>query len=275
MISVGSSIELRHLKRIFQRPKRLIWGLVLQIVLFPAFAFLIASISNLPVEYKVGLIILAACPGGALSNFITYLIKGDTALSVSLTSTNSLVILLTIPIYLSLAFTTFLNQSITVTLPVLNLILQVLILVIIPVLIGSTLRYFKPKQTLKIQTPLKIFSSILLAVFFTIKVFGPTSIGGIGITKELVLTIFPWALLLNIGGLFLGFLIMKALKSNNKIATTMGIEVGLQNTILALLITDVILLQPMLGHPALIYGMFTFWTTLVFGILFVRNKRKK
>jgi bile acid:Na+ symporter, BASS family len=269
MVSIGSSIELKLLKKTFKKPKKLIIGLFLQIVIFPLFAFLIASISNLSVEYKIGLVILAACPGGTLSNFITYLIKGETALSVGLTSTNSLVILLTIPIYISLAFATFLNETISLNLPIFNLIFQVFLLVIFPVLIGSVMRYKRPNKTIKSQKFLKIASSVLLALFFLIKFIGSESAGGVGLTKEMVLAILPWALLLNLVGLFLGFLFMKILKKNNQIATTMGIEIGLQNTVLALLITDAILLQPNLGHPILIYALFSFWTTLAFGLIFI------
>lgn len=274
MVSVGSSIELRQLKKTFQKPKKLIWGLILQILLFPLFAFLIASISNLPVEYKIGLVILAACPGGTLSNFISYLVKADTALSVGLTSTNSLVILLTIPIYLELAFLTFLNQSVSLTLPIINLILQVILLVILPVLIGSVLRFYEPSKIIKLQKTLKIVSSTLLAIFFLIKFLASDSQGGTDLTKTIVLSILPWALLLNLAGLFLGYFSSRILKLNRKISTTMGIEVGLQNTVLALLITDVILLQPILGHPALIYALFSFWTTLVFGFLLVKRDKK-
>jgi len=272
MISVGSSIELRQLKTIFRRPKKLILGLSLQIALFPFFAFLIASLSNLPPEYKIGLIILAACPGGTLSNFISYLVKGDTALSVGLTTTNSLVILLTIPIYINLAFLTFLNQSVRLTLPILNLIFQIFLLVIIPVLIGSFYRYLNEERAIKIQKFLKIISSVLLGIFFLIKFLSPQAEGGIEFSKEIILSILPWVLILNVISLFSGYLISKAFNLSNKISTTMGIEVGLQNTVLALLITDVILLQPILGHPALIYALFSFWTTLLFGMIFVRDK---
>ncbi len=274
MISIGSSIELSQLRDIFKRPKKLVLGLILQIILFPLFAFLIANLSNLPVEYKIGLIILAACPGGTLSNFISYLVKADTPLSVGLTSTNSLVILITIPIYISLAFATFLGEAVSMVPPVLNILGTVSFLVIVPVLLGSYLRHLRPKETTKSQKLLKIISSILLAVFFIIKFLGTEQMGGIGITKEMVLSILPWALALNIGGLFFGWGISRSFRLSNRASTTMGIEVGLQNTVLALVVTDVILLQPVLGHPALIYALFSFWTTLLFGIIMLKNNNK-
>jgi BASS family bile acid:Na+ symporter len=274
MISIGSSIELRDLKETFRRPKKLILGLLLQIILFPLFAFLISNISGLSPEYKIGLVILAACPGGTLSNFISYLVKADTPLSVGLTTTNSLVILATIPLYIMLAFKVFMGEAVSIVPPILNILGTVSFLVIVPVLLGSTYRYLKPNKAQKNQTKLKIISSILLAVFFIIKFLGSEDVGGIGLSTDLILTLLPWILLLNIGGLFIGWGIARLSKLNNKTATTMGIEVGLQNTVLALLVTDVILVQPIIGHPALIYALFSFWVTLIFGVIMLENNNQ-
>ena len=274
MISIGSSIRFKELKEIFKRPKKLILGLVLQIILFPLFAFLIANLSSLSPEYKIGLIILAACPGGTLSNFISYLVKADVPLSVSLTTTNSLVILATIPIYITLAFKTFLGEAVSVVPPVLEILGTVSFLVILPILIGSLINHLYPKKANKSQKLLKLVSSIFLAIFFIIKFLGSEQVGGIGLSKELIMTILPWIVFLNIGGLFLGWGISRLFKLNNKTSTTMGIEVGLQNTVLALVVTDVILLQPVLGHPALIYALFSFWITLLFGIFMLESNNQ-
>jgi BASS family bile acid:Na+ symporter len=275
MLGVGSSIKLGELKKIFSKPKKIIFGLILQIIIFPLLAFLLAIISNLPPEYRVGIVILAACPGGTMSNFISYLVKGDTALSVGLTSTNSLVILLTTPLYIGLASYIFLGSFVMVNLPIINLISQILILLILPVLIGALFRKNKEKLTLKLQKPIKIISTILLAIFFLIKFFAGESSGGEQIGKEIILSLLPWVLALNLMGLFTGYWFSRIFTKNKRTSTTMGIEVGLQNTVLALLITDVILLEPILGHPALIYGLITFWTTILFGYLMLKNKFKE
>ncbi len=274
MIGVGSSIELKKLKKIFSKPRRLILGLILQVLIFPMFAFLIALISGLPPKYQIGIIILAACPGGTMSNFISYLLKCDTPLSVGLTSTNSLAILLTIPLYLTLSFTIFTGSSVFIDLPVWTIVSQVFFLLIIPVSIGVFFREYKTKTTLKLQKPIKIIASILLIIFFGIKFLaqGPS---GANLELRAALQIIPWVLALNIGGLLIGYLPSKAAKLDIKTSTTMGIEVGLQNTVLALLITDVVLGKPMIGHPALVYALFTFWTTLAFGYLMLHKKRKR
>jgi bile acid:Na+ symporter, BASS family len=275
MVSVGSSIELNELKKVFSKPKRVIIGLIAQVLLLPAFAFLIAAISGLPVEYKIGIIILAACPGGTMSNFISYIIKADIPLSIGLTSTNSLIILLTIPFYLALSFAVFLGNFLSVTIPVLTIISQVLFLLIIPVLIGTLFRKYKTKQTLKLQKPIKIIASILLIIFFVIKFFFGQATGGAELPINTILTILPWVLALNIGGLLIGYVLSKSFNYGKRTSTTMGIEVGLQNTVLALVITDVVLAKPLMGHPALIYALFTFWTTLAFGYFILRKKSQE
>lgn len=275
MMGVGSSIQIKELKKIFTKPKKLILGLVLQILIFPIFALLIALISGLPPEYQIGIMILAACPGGTMSNFISYLIKADTPLSVGLTSTNSLVILLTIPLYLSLSFTIFFGNPLFVNLPFWRIISQVFFLLIIPVSIGVFFREYKTKTILKLQKPIKIIAGILLVIFFAIKFFSGESSGGINLSTKTFISILPWVLSLNIGGFLIGFLSAKVSRLNQKASTTMGIEIGLQNTVLALLITDVVLLQPLMGHPALIYAIFTFWTTLAFGFFALRRNKKQ
>lgn len=275
MLGVGSSIELDELKKIFSKPKKIIFGLILQIILFPIFAFLISLISNLPPEYQFGILILAACPGGTMSNFISYLIKGDTALSVGLTSTNSLIIFLTIPLYVSIGSYFFLGDFVSINLPIIKLISQILFLLIIPVLIGTFFRKNKEKLTLRLQKPIKIISAILLIIFFLIKFFAGESSGGEQIGKDIFLSILPWVLILNIGGLLMGYSLSRVFTKNKRTSTTMGIEIGLQNTVLALLLTDVILLKPVLGHPALIYALFSFWTTILFGYLMLKKRKNQ
>lgn len=275
MLGVGSSIKLEELKKIFSRPKKVIFGLIIQVIIFPLLAFLLAIISNLPPEYQMGIVILAACPGGTMSNFISYLVKGDTALSVGLTSTNSLAILLTTPFYVGLASYIFLGDFMMINLPMIKLISQILILLIIPVLIGTLFRKNKEKLTLRLQKPIKIISTSLLIVFFLIKFLAGESSGGEQIGKEIILSLFPWVLALNLVGLFTGYGLSRIFTKSKRTSTTMGIEVGLQNTVLALLITDVILLKPTLGHPALIYGLITFWTTILFGYLMLKKTNSK
>jgi BASS family bile acid:Na+ symporter len=272
MFTIGTSIEIKAIKKIFKHPKQISTGLITQIIIFPLIAFFIASISGLRPEYQVGIVILAACPGGTLSNFITYLIKGDTPLSVSLTSVNGLITLITIPIYAKLAMMFFMNNMVTISLPIIKIMTEVFTLTIIPISIGITLSHYHSKKIDKAEKILRIFSSILLAAVFIIKFLDSRLDSSFISSFKNILT---WTVLLNATGLFLGYLIAKLMKFSNKTSVTFGVEIGLQNTVLALLATDVIIGIPLMGEPALIYAMFSFWTTFLFGIIFKKRMKIK
>jgi BASS family bile acid:Na+ symporter len=263
MVGIGSSISFKEIHKIFQKPKKIIWGLVAQVILFPVLAFLIAIIANIPTPYKVGLVILAACPGGTLSNFISYLIKADTPLSVGLTSTNSIITLFTIPLYAKLSIWYFVKDSVSVALPLSKMILEIFSVTIIPLAIGLLIHRLNKKVT-RYENHLKIASSILLAVVFIMKFLSSSQDSSFTSNFSGLLV---WAILLNISGIFLGWFIGGANKFSRKTKTTLGIEIGLQNTVLALLVTDVLLKNPMMGEPALIYAMFSFWVTLGLAML--------
>lgn len=268
MIGIGSSISLKEIKELFKRPKKIIIGLFAQILILPLLAFIIAGVSNLPAEYKIGIVILAACPGGTLSNFISYLIKADTPLSVSLTSTNSFITLITIPVYTELALLLFKNNTVSVSLPITKLLFEIMVLLIVPLIIGMVLNK-KWKNVAKYENKLKLTSTILLAIVFAIKFID--SSGNSSFTTNFFYLAF-WVILLNILGIFLGWGIGKLKKYSNKTSVTLGIEVGLQNTVLALLVTDSLLKQPMMGEPALVYAMFSFWIT--FFVAFILKRKK-
>lgn len=270
MFGIGLSISLEELRKIFSRPRKLIIGLIAQIIILPLFVFILVSLINLSPEYKVGLVILAACPGGTLSNFISYIIKADTPLSVGLTTTNSLITLVTIPFYTNLALTLFMKNTEQIILPISQIMKEILIITIIPVLIGSVINYIKKDKTKSTENIIKITSIILLGIVFTLKAISSLQ------NKQFILNIneiILWAILLNVFGFLMGYILANMLKFPNKTAVTFGIEIGLQNTVLALLISDGILKNPVIGEPALIYAGFSFWTTFLFGIIF-RKKIK-
>ena len=103
MIGIGLSITTHDLRNIVTEPRNLLVGLASQLILLPAIAFLIASLSNIRPEFKVGLIIVSACPGGVTSNLVNYIIRGNVALCVSITVVNGILTLVTIPLIVRLA----------------------------------------------------------------------------------------------------------------------------------------------------------------------------
>ena len=182
--AIGSSLRFADFENIFKKSKPLYLGLFLQMVFLPICAFIIAELTNLTPEEKVGLIIVAICPGGTTSNFISYLIKADTALAVALTAINSLLILLTIPLLSNWAVAVFMGGHTEVSLPILNMVWEVAKIIIIPALLGLFFNRFFPNISLKIRFPLKVINTILLGIVFFIKFFGDKQSGGSGISVD-------------------------------------------------------------------------------------------
>jgi len=261
MFTIGLSIILKDFKKIFKHPKKLFVGLSSQIIILPLIAFLLLEFTNFPPEIKIGILILMICPGGSTSNFITYLIKGNTPLSVSLTTINTLISFISIPLLVGLFFKYYLVTNTEFEFPFVKTILNLSLIVIVPILIGTWIESKDKIKAKKIERFSKIISISLLAIVFSIKIFG-----GSGITNQEILSILPFLLLIHIIALFFGFFNSKIFKIKNKSAITIGVEVGLQNTGLALLVTSAILKNPLITMPVLVYAMFSFFTTLMFGM---------
>ena len=171
MFTIGLSLSIRDFKKIFKYPKKLFVGLTSQIILLPLLAFIILGFVNLPVEIKIGILVLMTCPGGSTSNFISYLIKADVPLSISLTSINTLIGLFSIPLIINFFLKYYLGTNNAITLPFFKTMITLLIIVIIPVLIGIYIRLKNQNKAKKIEKNFKIISIILLAIVFGINFF--------------------------------------------------------------------------------------------------------
>lgn len=271
--AIGSSLHFADFEKIFKKSKPLYLGLFLQMAFLPICAFIIAAISDLTPAEKVGLIIVSICPGGTTSNFVSYLIKADTALAVALTAINSLLILLTIPMLSSWAVQAFMGSHTDVSLPIINMIWEVMKVTIIPALLGLLFNKFFPEISVKIRVPLKVINTILLGMVFAIKFFADTNSGGSGISIDEIWRLLPATLLLHLSAMILTYFIALKSKISGVQATTIGIEVGLQNTALAILVAGTLLRSADMTKPALVYAIFSFFTTFIFAFITIRIKR--
>lgn len=266
MLGMGLSLMVDDFKRIVQRPVAVIGGLVLQLVVLPLIAFGIAYILHLPDFIAVGLIILAACPGGATSNLITHLAKGDTALSVTLTALSSFITIVSIPVVINIGLETFLGSGNTIQLDVADTIKKILLVSIIPVVLGMALRRFFPLLATKAEKPVRIASAILLFVII---------IGIVVKEKENIITYFAQAgiaaLLLNVLSMAVGFGGAKLLKLNTAQATSISIETGIQNGTMAIAIAVGILHRSDFSIAAGVYSLIMFFTGGL--IVFLMNRR--
>jgi bile acid:sodium symporter len=272
--AIGSSLRFSDFENIFKKSKPLYLGLFLQMVFLPICAFIIAEFSNLPPAEKVGLIIVSICPGGTTSNFISYLIKADTALAVALTAINSLLILFTIPVLSNWAVAVFMGGHTEVSLPIFNMVWEVAKIIIIPAFLGLLFNRFFPNTSLKMRFLLKVTNTILLGIVFFIKFFGDEQSGGSGISVDEIFRLLPATLLMHLSAMTLSYFIaLKSFKLPGVQATTISIEVGLQNTALAILVAGTLMGNTDMTKPALVYAIFSFFTTFIFALITIRIRR--
>lgn len=267
MFGVGTSLEISDFKEIIAKPRLVALGLGLQMLFLPALAFaagLLLPISN---EWKMGIIILSLCPGGATSNFISYLVELKTALSISLTSINSILILFTIPLGVNLAAHLFLNTEASFSLSLAETTANVVFIVLIPVTLGLLFHRRYPLTSEQFKQPVKITTTLLLALVFAVKFFSNDETGSNQISGSDILGLGPIMLAFHLISMIGSFVLASRLRSASYDAITIGIEVGLQNTTLALLVASVMLGNDKMAEPTLVYAIFSFFTTLAFGYL--------
>lgn len=261
-LGMGLSITHRDFKNVFFRPRAVLIGICCQILLLPLVAFGIAMITNIDPYFKVGLIIIAACPGGATSNLVTYLLNGNVALSISMTALNSIITLVSIPVNVSIALMTFLHTDAEIHLDVWDTILKVFLLTIVPAYIGVTIRHRKSEFAERLNRPLKVILPLILLVVYMGVVF--VDEGSESATVMDFINLLPYALLLNALSMFLGWQVAWLSKLKRRERFTVAIEVGLQNSALAIFVASYLLGNREMALVAVVYGSFTFFSTAFF-----------
>lgn len=234
MFGVALDIKVRDFKQLFVNPRPPIIGLISQLILLPILTLGLTFVLDVQPSIALGMILIAACPGGNVSNFDVHLAKGNTALSVLMTSVSTLMAIFTTPLLFGLLTqfvpnTADLGQSISVD-PI-AMIQTILKLVVLPLSIGMSLNHFYPKLTQKIQFPTKILSII---IFFGIVFFGIK--GNWDNILNYLDDVFMIVLIHNFLAFLLGFSWAKL--NNMSMANTKAItiETGIQNSGLALII---------------------------------------
>lgn len=255
MLGMGLSLVIDDFKRIFKTPKSILVGLTNQIILLPLIAFTIASVLPLTPEIAIGIMILAACPGGATSNLIAHLAKADTALSVTLTAFSSCITILTIPFIVNFSLEQFLDQSNMIQLNVLETFRNIFFIIILPVSIGMLIRKKSEKFALKMAKPVRIASALILVLVIV----------GIIIKEQKTLAeSFKQAgaavILLNVVVMLLGYYSAKLFKINNKRALSIAIESGIQNGTLGIAVAVGLLAAPKFAVVSAVYGVLMFFT---------------
>jgi BASS family bile acid:Na+ symporter len=261
MFGIGLNLEWSDFKRVFIAPKAVLFGLFGQLVLLPLVGFSIAFLFPLDPVYQLGIILIAACPGGTSSNIVTYMLKGRVALSVSITAFNSFLIVITIPIILNIAFSTFLNANKSISLSMTETFGEVIFTVLLPVIAGTIVHRYMPNTVSRIKSSLRYILPGILFIVFSLVLLEEHGNGGKSLIEYWDLLI-P-ALILNVFVMFLGFFSSGALGINHEGKYTIAIEMGLQNSALAIFLANNVIQMDGLSVIAVLYGGFSFFTTLL------------
>lgn len=266
MFGMGLSLRFDDFKRILIYPKAVAIGLTNQLILLPLVAFGLIKVFGLQTELAVGLMILAACPGGATSNLITHLAKGDSALSITLTAFSSLIAVFTIPFIVNFAILYFIPSGESQPLNVFGTVISVIFITIIPVAIGMMVLKKSPQLAQKWDAPFRKISAIFFVIILLAAILKE---------RENFIEYFaeagPVALTLNLATLALGYFSGKTLGLSKKQSTTIAIESGIQNGTLGITIAATLLVNSTMTIPSAIYGLLMFGTA---GILIFLGNRK-
>lgn len=275
--TLGLSLKLDDFRLLIKRPLPMFAGLFGQLILLPVIAFVIAYYSNLPVIFFVGVVLIACCPGGPSSNIFTYVAKGDVALSVSMTAVSSIVTLFTLPFIMALTVDFALAQGMTdtilgrVELPVGNLLIQNVVLMLIPILLGVATKFYFKNAAVKLEKVLSKFAFpalIFLATIFFVKHYHNIA----NHLDKLGLCVLALVLI----AVATSSLLSTLFKQSSKIKRTIVIEVAMQNAAQAIAIASspFVFNNEIMAIPAIIYALFMNVVLLTYvGFLTVRDKK--
>ena len=228
MFGMGLTLKFEDFKLVFTRPKDVIIGCVAQFTVMPLLAFMLCKIFNLDVALMTGVVLVGACPGGTSSNVITYLSKGDVALSVSMTSINTILAPILTPLI------TYLLLSTTVNVDTYSMFISIINVVIIPIILGFIINKFFENFTQKVIKILPMISVIgICMIVASVVSYNASKILSTG------LIVFTVVILHNILGYVCGFGLGKILKFNVPKTKAISIEIGMQNSGLATSLANV------------------------------------
>lgn len=268
MFGMGLGLTTNDFTRLFKSPLAIVMGLIGQLVAMPLLALGLCYLLNLPTPIAIGLMILAACPGGTMSNVVSQLAKANLALSVSLTAASTAISIITTPFIIGFAMSQFAPAD-DATFSILTTSLGLFFITLVPVAIGIWLRHFKSDFAIKAELFFRRFS-----LFFMLMMIAALVIK----ERDLLVSSFNdvfWACIaLNIGSMVVGWLIAKCSKLNLTDSLTLSIEVGIQNASLAILIAISFLNKPEYAVTGGVYGLAMFiGPLLLIGGLKLKNKR--
>jgi BASS family bile acid:Na+ symporter len=268
MLGLGLSLSVEDFKRVVKYPKVIFIGLFCQMFILPIVCFVIVKGFNLAPELAVGLMLLAASPGGSTANLFSHLANGDVALNISLTAFNSVLSLLMLPLIVNFSLDYFMESGQVIPMQF-KKIIEVFAIVLVPVTFGMFIKSWKPIVSEKLDKPVKIISAIFLVLIIISAIIKEKS----HIIEYFQQIGFP-ALLFNVLSLAVGYYLPRMLNIGKKQAIAIGMEIGIHNGTMAIFIATTVLNNSVMSIPPAIYSLIMFITAGLFGYL-VNNRKVK
>jgi len=259
MFVLGLGLTGADFLRVVKQPRDFFVGAFSQIILLPIIAFILVQIWSIAPELAIGVMIIAAAPGGVTSNLLTSFAKGDVALSISLTAIISLLCVVTIPFIVLTSVELLSGSNITKDISLLSMSRDMFLIVTAPVILGMLFRKFSSSVTLKLEPIAKKISIVLFVLVL---------LGAIAAERENVISYFAQAglitLILNVVMMVVAYYVAHFLASGTKQKKCITIECGLQNGTLAIFVATSIFGGGMYVIPAATYSLIMFATSLIF-----------
>lgn len=261
MLGLGLSLTLADFARVLKQPKAVLVALICQLLVLPAICFGLVLLFQLPPVLAVGIMMLAASPGGTTANLYSHLFRGDIALNISLTAVNSVIAVITLPVITNFAIMYFNPFDDQLGLQW-SKALEVFAIVLLPVAIGMLVRRFWAKFADRMDKSVRIASVTILVV-----VIG----GAVASNWELLIDNFAQLALITVLfcliSLAIGFLAPRMLRVGRRQSIAISFEIGIHNATLAIVIAQTVLGSLELSLPAAVYGVLMFFIAFGFGFL--------
>mgnify|MGYP000215114042 FL=1 len=259
MFVLGLGLTGSDFLRVVKQPRDFFVGAFSQIILLPIIAFILVKIWPIAPELAIGVMIIAAAPGGVTSNLLTSFAKGDVALSISLTAIISLLCVITIPFIVLTSVGLLADSSITQDISLIGMARDMFLIVTVPVILGMLFRGFASGMALSFEPIAKKISTVLFVLVL---------LGAIAAERENVVSYFAQAglitLVLNVVMMVVAYFVAHSLASGTKQKKSITIECGLQNGTLAIFVATSIFGGGMYVIPAATYSLIMFATSLIF-----------
>ena len=259
MFVLGLGLTGADFLRVIKQPRDFFVGAFSQIIILPIIAFILVKIWPVAPELAIGVMIIAAAPGGVTSNLLTSFAKGDVALSISLTAIISLLCIFTIPFIVLTSVALLDDSNINQNISLFSMSRDMFLIVTVPVILGMLLRRFVSEVALKFEPIAKKVSAVLFVFVL---------LGAIAAEKENVISYFAQAglitLTLNVVMMIIAYYIAQSLATGSAQKKCITIECGLQNGTLAIFVSTTIFGGGMYVIPAATYSLIMFATSLIF-----------